>query len=106
MSLMWIFVFVWPVGVILLYSLVLVPCRDAILVGESTAFTRATTFLTNDYHPHVYFWEVVELVRRTILTGWVLLFDEQSRYARLLMALLVSIASFALQLSIRPYKRP
>ena len=105
-NLMWVFVFVWPVGVILLYSLVLVPCRDPILAGESTAFTRATFFLTNDYHPHVYFWEIVELLRRTLLTGWVLLFDEQSRYTRLLMALLVSIVSFALQLSIRPYKRP
>ena len=71
------FVLIWPVGMVLVYGLLLVPCRKAILAGESTSITRATGFLTSDYEPHVYFWEVVDLLRRTALSGWVLLIDEQ-----------------------------
>lgn len=50
-SLMWIFVCVWPIGTLVLYVLVLVPCRTPILRGESTALTRAIAFLIHDYQP-------------------------------------------------------
>ena len=56
---------VWPVGVLILFVCVVQPCRDSILAGKSTPLTRATHFLTNDYQPHVYFWEALELARRT-----------------------------------------
>ena len=50
--------------------------------------------------------QAVELARRTVLTGWVLLLDESDSFSRLLIALLVSVAFFALLLSVRPYARP
>ena len=105
-SLMWLFVAVWPVGVLILFVCVVQPCRDSILAGRATPLTRATHFLTNDYQPHVYFWEPLELARRTILTGWLLLLDESLRFIRLLLATCISIAFLSLLVSVKPYKRP
>ena len=58
-SLMWVFVIVWPVGALVLYLLLLVPCRQTIARGESTALTRSVSFLVNDYEPHFFFWEAL-----------------------------------------------
>ena len=53
---------------LLLFAVALSACRQALLAGESTPCTRATHFLTNDFRPHVFLWEVLELIRRTVLT--------------------------------------
>ena len=106
MSLMWVFVFVWPIGVLVLFFCVVYPCRHSILAGQDTPLTRATAFLHRDYQPHVYFWEALELARRTLLTGWVLLLDESDRFFRLLIATAVSICYLTLLVSVKPYKRP
>ena len=60
-ALMWVFVGVWPVGMVLFYALVLYPCRHAMIKGEMTSLTRSVSFLTKEYEPHVYFWEVLDL---------------------------------------------
>ena len=54
---------------------------------------------------HVFFWEVPELLRRTALTGWVLLIDEQQAFLRLLVALFVSLTSLLAMVSIKPFER-
>ena len=60
---------------------------------------------------HVFFWEPLELMRRTALTGWVLLFDERSRgsgaaFLRLVAAMFISLAFLVALLSVKPYNRP
>ena len=45
------------------------------------------------------------MCRKLTLTGWVLLITEEYEQARVLVALLVSIAFLALHLSIKPLKR-
>jgi hypothetical protein len=47
--------------------------------------------VTQEYESHVYFWEVIDLLRRTVLGGWVLLIDEANKFSRLLVALFVSV---------------
>ena len=47
-QLMWVLVAVWPVGVVVGFTLLLLPCRHAIIHGESNKLTRATRFLTAD----------------------------------------------------------
>lgn len=49
---------------------------------------------------------VLELLRRTILTGWVLLVETEHAFLRLLIGLLISLASLAALLAARPYTRP
>ena len=57
--------------VVVVYIVLLYPFREPILLGKQTALVSATSFLTHDYEPHVFFWEPLDLIRRTALTGWV-----------------------------------
>jgi hypothetical protein len=50
--------------------------------------------------------EVIELARRTVLTGWVLLIDERSSFTRILVAVMVSLAVLMLLLIKQPYRHP
>ena len=50
---------------------------------------------------HVQVWE---LVRRTVLTGWLLLVDNGKSYLRLIVGLVVCVVALVLLLLIRPYK--
>ena len=98
-------VLVWPVGVPLLYAVLLWMSRDALGTGEPTALSRATAFLSGDYTNSAYWWEPLEMCRKLTLTGWVLLVREEADQARALVALLVSVSFLALHLSIKPLKR-
>ena len=105
LGIMWVFAAIWPIGSVLLFIGLLIPCRGPIGRGESTALTRATAFLTSEYEESVFFWEPVDLVRRTVLTGWVLMIDERYVFLRLFVALLVSLAGFTAILAVKPFKR-
>jgi hypothetical protein len=54
----WIAIAVWPLGMPLLFLLVLLPSHSAIQQRRSTRFVRATAFLHNEYVAALYFWEV------------------------------------------------
>ena len=58
------------------------------------------------YKTDFFFWEVVELLRRNVLVGWLLLFPSEKTFLRLVFALLLSISSLTLLLSTYPYARP
>ena len=53
-------VFVWPLGVPLLYFLLLFTNRDAILTRTSTPMTKAISFLVEDYEVSAFWWEPLE----------------------------------------------
>ena len=81
-------------------------CRSSTLAMRTpTALSRATAFLWGDYTAAAYCWEPLEMCRKLTLTGWVLLIDDDAEQARVLVALLVSMAIFGLRLSIRPLRR-
>ena len=56
--------------VILIYVGLLSAVRAPILKRTPNRLVRATVFLHGDYMPKYFHWEVIELVRRTVLTGW------------------------------------
>lgn len=88
-----------------LYVAVLAPCGRPLRAHVQTPLVRATEFLHRDYKIDFYYWELLELSRRTFLIGWVLLIPTEATFLRLVLALLVSVASFAVLLSTYPYKR-
>ena len=102
----WAFVAIWPVGVPVLYLLLLNASQKAWKSGIPTPLSRATEFLSNDYKPNAYWWEPFEMCRKWTLTGAVLLIDEHYELARVLVALLVSITFLAFHLSLKPIRRP
>ena len=95
----------WPVGVPLLYALLLWASRDALRTETETPLSKATAFLSADYRPSAFWWEPLEMCRKLTLTGWVLLIGEESEQARVLVALLVSITFLATQLAVKPLRR-
>jgi hypothetical protein len=127
------FLAVWPVGIPLLYAALLWASREAIISGVPTPLSRATSFLTSDcisagirttailhvrrrltgarIHVRIdrvgaaYWWEPLEMCRKLALTGWVILIHQESRLARVLVAILVSIVCCALHLAIKPFER-
>ena len=95
---------VWPVGIVVLCAVTLLPCRRSLVAHVITPLSRATRFLHHDYKVDWFFWELLELVRRTVLLGWVIfIFDADRTFLRLVMALLFSVAALALLLSLKPY---
>jgi hypothetical protein len=60
---------VWPVGVPLLYSALLLASRGALRNGKPSALSRATAFLAGDTHPWAFWWEPLEMCRKLALTG-------------------------------------
>jgi hypothetical protein len=65
---------VWPVGVPLLYSVLLWHSRKALFTGKPTTLSRATAFLWGDYQTFAFFWEPLNMCRKLALTGAQLLF--------------------------------
>ncbi|KAL1525655.1 hypothetical protein AB1Y20_020505 [Prymnesium parvum] len=99
-------VLVWPIGVPLLYAVLLWHSRRAIKSGVPTTLSRATRFLSADYKPFAFWWEPLEMCRKLALTGWVLFVEEEHEQARVLVALIVSISFLALRMNVRPTLRP
>jgi hypothetical protein len=67
---------VYPVGVPLLYLAALRPymnneVNDAQLRKSSYAKSRHLAFFYADYRPQVWWWEIVVLVKKLLLTGFV-----------------------------------
>ena len=118
----------------LLYLLLIWASSNALRTGIPTRLSRATAFLTADYQNYAFWWEPLQMCRKLALSipplgseprdlllflpirpgfwspprlaaGWVLLIGEEYEQARVLVALLVSIASVALHLSVKPLRR-
>ena len=95
----------WPVGVPVLYLVLLLAHQRAIRAGRTTKWVASTRFLWADYRPEAYLWEVLEVLRKLTLTCFVLLIDERLEEARTLVALLVSILFLSLQMATQPFRR-
>lgn len=93
------FVRVWPVGMVLLFAAILLPCRGSLHAHHQTALARATSFLHKDDKVDYFYWELVELVRRTVRIGWVVTIPTEHTFLRLMFAVLLSVASLTLLLS-------
>jgi len=102
----WGLVAIWPIGMVLLYVVVLLPCRFMLLDGKSVSpLLRATAFLHRDYRPSFFWWEVASLHQRNVLCGWLLLIDVNLPFIRLIAALVFSVAFLVALLSCRPHRR-
>lgn len=88
-----------------LYAGTLLLCRASLHARQHTPLVKATRFLHRDYRIDCFYWELIELNRRTILTGWVLLFPTDRTFLRLVVAQLLSIVSLTLLLCVQPYHR-
>ena len=63
-SLAWVAIGLYPVCVPLLYLMLLLSARKAILTEQPTDFSRSLTFLHQDYAPSMFWWEMVEISKK------------------------------------------
>eukprot|EP00964_Phaeocystis_antarctica_P025281 scaffold14193_cov85-Phaeocystis_antarctica.AAC.3 len=89
----------------LMYMLVLFPSREALRQGRTTRMVKATAFLHKEYKPTFFWWEVVTLTQRLVLTGWVLLIPIENDAWRICLGLLTTIGYLSLIQFVQPYTR-
>ena len=70
-----------------------------------TILERATMPLSREYDPHSYYWEVLELLRRLVISAVLLAIPSSSGMARLAVALVTCFLYVILVFTIRPFKR-
>ena len=60
----WVAIAVYPVCIPLVNLTLLLTARKAILTEHPTDLSRSLTFLTSDYEPSMYWWEMVEISKK------------------------------------------
>ena len=81
-----------------------VPLSYAIVLRRSSN-SPLTSFLRNDYTPRARWWELVEVSKKLLLTGFLALLEPGSSM-QLFVAVATAIVIFALQLHVSPFRRP
>jgi len=86
-----VLIVIWPIGMSLfLYSITFLN-RETLLAGKTNRLSDFSRFLTGGYLPQYYYWESVELFRRLICTGWVVLVPYDQSSLRLVVAIIASL---------------
>ena len=94
----------WPVGVPALFATLLrVASPEA---KTATPLLRATSFLHGEYRPEYRYWEVLELMRKLTLTGFLFLVPQRLAIVRVIVAILISVSHLVVLLVASPYKQP
>ena len=88
----------------LIFYFVLFPIRAALRQREQTRWVLATEFLHKDYKPACFWWEVVPLLQRLVLSGFVLLIPIESDSWRIFLGLLTALSYLSLIQYVQPYK--
>jgi len=95
---------VWPAGVLGSLAIVLLSIRRQIISRRPSQLSRATRMLTRHYKPAFFWWDWVDLLRKLLLTGFVLAVPESVAFLRLVCALLVSVLFLVAQSMLSPFK--
>ncbi|KAL1495370.1 hypothetical protein AB1Y20_016745 [Prymnesium parvum] len=103
LHLAYVFMAMWPVGVPLLFLLVLLHARSSIQSGNSSNLVRATKFLHREYVKEFHWWEVLFLLQRLVIVGFARLISHGPH--RLLFGTLIALSYFGALLVVKPYKR-
>ena len=85
-------------------SLVLFCARKAVLSQRETLLSKATAFLHKEYEPHLFWWEIVEMLRRFLLVGLMVVIYEGSMLQMYIGTLVAAILLF-FQVQAGPYKQ-
>jgi hypothetical protein len=88
-------------GLIVLNAALLYRARDAIRSNKPTALSNAIGFLHREFEPHVFWWELVEMLRRFVLVGLMVLY--QDTMMQLVLGTLLAAAFSLFQVQASPY---
>ena len=86
----WVAIALYPVGVPVLYWVLLRTAKHAIRESRPTPFSRALDFLHRDFEPQFFWWELVEIGKKLLLVGFATIFYPDTMY-QLLAAFMISL---------------
>merc|ERR1740124_1432558 len=108
LRLFWGLFVLWPLLVPLAMLAMVWKIRHAVRSKSTTPLAEACSFLWRDYSESFFYWEIIDLYRKIILTGFLLVIDQDkgsTKILRLLLAILISVLYFGFLLRARPYRR-
>jgi hypothetical protein len=93
---------IWPVGVPATLFISMLRYREAI-VAQDEAALRMFEFVIADYKPEYWYWEVVELARKLLLSGLIVVVG-RGTVAQAVAAVMISCFFLALSMRTLPFK--
>jgi len=100
-ALAWAAIIVYPIGLLMLNGGLLFAARRAIRCNDPTTLSCATAFLHRDYDKDFFWWELVEMLRRFVLVGLLVL--AQGSIMQIIMGTLLAAAFLLFQVQASPY---
>ena len=94
---------IWCVAIPLVYATLLFCARRAILNHQPTLLSIRIGGLWCEYEPRCFWWEPVEMLRKLLLTGAVLLVPEEHVMLRTVIGLLVSVIALVGASIVQPF---
>ena len=105
----WVFIVLWPVALPVVYGALLFRCRSAILEHQPSTLSRAVRFLWFDYDDRCFWFEMVELGQKLVLTNFLLFvnFEESgsNKLLRLFLGQLIALSGLTVQLIAQPFRK-
>lgn len=74
----WLAILIYPVGVLVLTAVLLILARKDIIARRPTPLSGALGFLHRDVRPRYYWWELMEMLRRLFLIGFLVVIEPGS----------------------------
>ena len=94
MPLAWAAVVIYPIGLVVLNASLLFCARKAIINKRETTLSKAIAFLHKEYEPLLFWWELVEMLRRFLLVGLMVVIYNGSMLQLVLGTLFAAILLF------------
>ena len=95
-------VVLYPVGLLVLNAALLFSAREAIQRQRPSSLSRAISFLHSDFEPHMYWWELVEMLRRFVLVG-LMVYVCNGSMIQIILGTLFSTIFLLVQVQAQPY---
>ena len=102
-TLAWIAILMYPIGLLTLVATLLLASRRPIRTRRPTGLSRAIAFLHKEFDTEHYWWEVVEMLRRLVLIGMMVLINGTMQ---LVVGGLLAAVFLLVQVQAAPYNDP
>ena len=104
----WIYFVLWPTLIPLVAFGLMKSIVPSIRQKRLTATAKACRFLWRDYDPTVLFWEIIDTIRKLVLTALILFVDTEQgakKMMRIVLATFISSSYVVILALVRPFKR-
>ena len=100
-GLAWCAIILYPVGVLVLCTLLLFSTRQRLLLEDHNTFSQALGFMHSSFVPHYFFFDLMEMAKKLLLVGFASLISPGS-LEQIVIGVLISLLFLVLHLQAYP----